>query len=490
MPSDARIGPSPILSLRALVLEDDPLDAELVAATLRQAGYSLTFTLAGSPGLLRERLGAGDYDIVLADYNLGNWTAMDALEILRDSGKDIPLVVVTGALGDEAAVECIKRGAADYVLKDRLERVPMAVDRALRRKAYSDAQARQQEEIRRAKEEWEQTFDAVSDPILLMDEHFRIKHANKSASALLGLELKDLLDKRCYEVLHGLAGPHPACPYRRLFTTGKAERSDIAETRLGRTFDAAASPFFDASGNVRGCVHVLRDITERKRAEESLRQLSTELLRAQDDERRRIARELHDSTGQHLAALGMNLAWVKEKAGCLDSQTNAILEESFEIVKRCTQEIRDFSYLLHPPTLDEYGLASAIRWYVESFARRSGIRVTLELPEDLRRLAHGEEIALFRVVQECLTNVHRHSGSPTARIRIMQDRKSLSLEVADEGHGFQTVRSETTDAGPWMGLGLLGMRERMSSLGGHLEIESDGHGTTVRAQLPLEEKAA
>lgn len=116
--------------------------------------------------------------------------------------------------------------------------------------------------------------------------------------------------------------------------------------------------------------------------------------------------------------------------------------------------------------------------------------MTLELPEDLRRLAHGEEIALFRVVQECLTNVHRHSGSPTARIRIMQDRKSLSLEVADEGHGFQTVRSETTDAGPWMGLGLLGMRERMSSLGGHLEIESDGHGTTVRAQLPLEEKAA
>ncbi len=490
MSSDAKSGSDPFSPLRALILEDDPLDAELVAATLRRVGYSLTLTLADSPARLRERLGESDFDVVLADYNLGTWTAMDALEILREAGKDIPLIVVTGALGDEEAVECIKRGAADYVLKDRLERAPMAVDRALRRKAYSDAQTREQEEIRRAKEEWEKTFDAVSDPVLLMDEHCRVKHANKSASALLGPELKDLLEKCCTEVLDGLARPHPACPYRNLFSAGKRGKSNQAETRKGRTFDAAAWPIFDGAGKVRGCVHVLRDITERRRAEESLRQLSTQLLRAQDDEQRRIARELHDSTGQYLAALGMNLAWIKEQGGRLDPQTDAILAESAEIVKRCTQEIRDFSYLLHPPTLDEYGLASALRWFVERFARRSGIQVTLELPEDLRRLSRGEEIALFRVVQESLTNVHRHSGSPTVQIRLVQDLESLSLEVIDQGHGFQSSGSAAEGGPPRIGVGLLGMRERISGLGGHLEVESDGHGTTVRALLPLEEKVA
>ncbi len=237
-------------------------------------------------------------------------------------------------------------------------------------------------------------------------------------------------------------------------------------------------------------IRALRTKSERKAAVAGLHQLSARLLYLRDEEQRRIARELHDSTGQYLAALGMNLAWLKEQAVSLEPQSHAILEESSEIVQRCTQEIRDFSYLLHPPTLDEYGLASALRWYVERFARRSGIQVSLELPEDLRRLSHDEEIALFRVVQECLTNVHRHSGSPTARIRIVQDGKSLSLEITDEGHGFQAARAETSEGGARMGVGLLGMRERMSSLGGELRIESDGHGTTVRAHLPLEEKAA
>ena len=313
--------------LRALILEDDPADAELVAATLRRAGYSLEFDLADSAALLRERLGAAHYDIVLADYNLGDWTAMDALEILRESGKDIPLVVVTGTLGDEEAVECIKRGAADYVLKEHLERVPHAVDRALRHKAYRDEVAQQQEQIRQAKEEWELTFDTVPDPILLLDDQFHIKRANRATSALLGMDLADLLGKHCYEVVHGLAEPHADCPHRRLFATGKEQRSDITETRLDKTFEAAASPFFDPSGTMRGCVHVLRDITERKRAEESLRQLSAQLLRAQDDERRHIARELHDSTGQNLAALDLNLGWIERSAAGLNAQTRSRHED-------------------------------------------------------------------------------------------------------------------------------------------------------------------
>jgi len=237
-------------------------------------------------------------------------------------------------------------------------------------------------------------------------------------------------------------------------------------------------------------IQALRTRAERKRAEVELRELSIELLHTRDEEQRRIARELHDSTGQNLAALGMNLAWIMKQAESVDARTHEILSESEELVNRCAQEIRDFAYLLHPPTLDEYGLASALRWFVEGFARQSGIRATLEVPEDLPRLSHHDEIALFRIMQECLTNVHRHSGSPTVRVRIVQDPKFLSLEIADEGHGFQATGAESAAGGPRMGVGVVGMRERMRCLGGNLEIESGRRGTTVRASLPLKEKAA
>lgn len=237
-------------------------------------------------------------------------------------------------------------------------------------------------------------------------------------------------------------------------------------------------------------IQALRTRADRKRVERELRELSARLLHLRDEEQRRIARELHDSAGQNLAALGMNLAWIDQQTGSLDLRAREVLEESAVIVKRCSQEIRDFSYLLHPPMLEEYGLASALRWYAEGFSRRSGIQVTVEVPEDLRRLSRDEEIALFRIVQECLTNVHRHSGSPTARIRIVEEAKVLSLVVADDGHGLRPAAAEPVGGGRRMGVGVLGMQERMRNLGGNLEIESHAYGTTIRASLPLMKKAA
>jgi len=485
MPDKAQLDWPP--GLRALILEDDPYDAELVAATLRRAATAVQVEVLDSSRLFRQRLAEADFDIIIADYNLGGWTALEALEILRQSGKDIPLVVATGALGDEAAVECVRQGAADYVLKDRLERLPVAVDRAVRRKAYADAVARQQEEIRRAKEEWELTFNAVPDPVLLLDERSHILYANRAAAKLVGIEAARLAGRLCHEAVHGLSGCHPDCPSARLRATGKEQRVDIVERRWGRIFDTTASPLYDSSGKIRGCVEVLRDITDRRRAEDAHRQLSAQLLSAQDDERRRIALELHDSTAQTLAALAMNLARLNLEADSLQVQAREVLSESLQLANRCMQEIRDFSYFLYPPTLDEYGLASALQWYTEGFARRSGIRVELNLPEDLCRLSKEAETALFRIVQECLTNIQRHSGSPIARIRIVQEPEALVLEVADEGRGLVTQPQETGQAASRTGLGLMGMKERMRHLGGHFEVKSNSPGTIIRASLPRRE---
>ena len=238
---------------------------------------------------------------------------------------------------------------------------------------------------------------------------------------------------------------------------------------------------------VEGTAHATSTISATRSSPDRRRPQAAVPAHAQDDERRRIAQELHDSTAQNLAALAMNLARMNMDAGALDPQTREVLSESIQLANRSMQEIRDFSYLLHPPTLDEYGLASALRWHAEGFARRSGIQVDLDLPDALRRLPRDAETALFRVVQECLTNVQRHSGSPIVRIRIVQEPEALFLEVADEGRGLPTAAQEMGQAPPRVGLGLMGMKERMRHLGGHLEIKSDSLGSTIRVSLPLRE---
>jgi two-component system NarL family sensor kinase len=229
----------------------------------------------------------------------------------------------------------------------------------------------------------------------------------------------------------------------------------------------------------------VRDITERKRTEASLRTLSVRLLRAQDEERRRIARELHDSAGQYLAAVIMTLDGIKSELKEAPPDLARRLGEATQVTQACITEVRTLSHLLHPPLLDELGLGSAVQLYVEGFAARSGIRVQIEMPEELARLGNDIEILLFRVLQESLTNVHRHSGSKTATVRIGADSQEAWLEIQDQGKG--TIR--TSDGGssePFRaGVGITGIRERVRDLGGTAEITADQNGTRVRVVVPL-----
>jgi PAS domain S-box-containing protein len=231
------------------------------------------------------------------------------------------------------------------------------------------------------------------------------------------------------------------------------------------------------------------DISELKRTEAALQartaalhELSSRLLRAQDEERRRIARELHDSLGQYLAAVKINL-------DLLDGETatsNPFFSESKELVDRCIAEVRTISHLLHPPLLDEMGFLSAAQWYVEGFAKRSGINVTVDIPPDLQRLPDPVELALFRVLQETLTNVHRHSRSPAAEILLAVNNGEVFLEVRDHGSGVPPAVLERFQlVGAGAGVGLAGMRERVHELGGRLDIRSDQHGTLVSVTIPI-----
>ncbi len=216
----------------------------------------------------------------------------------------------------------------------------------------------------------------------------------------------------------------------------------------------------------------------------SLRELSARLMQLQDDERRRIARELHDSVGQTLAALSMNLSTVRADVERL-ARTAVALTDSESLVRTMVTEVRTISHLLHPPLLDELGLASALRWYVGGFSQRSNIKVDLDMSEDFGRLPAEMETAIFRVVQECLTNIHRHSGSPVARIRVRHREREALVEVEDKGKGIPPRKLKEMAAAGTPGVGMRGMQERIRQLGGTLEIRSGDDGTVVIARLPV-----
>ncbi|HKU26600.1 MAG TPA: response regulator [Candidatus Sulfotelmatobacter sp.] len=220
---------------------------------------------------------------------------------------------------------------------------------------------------------------------------------------------------------------------------------------------------------------------ERERRE--VQELSSQLLQAQDAERRRISRELHDSTGQLLVALSMNLARLKAEQMSSNPAAQALIDDTTSMVDEMSRQLRTMSYLLHPPILDEAGLLSAVKWYVNGFSSRSSVQVTLENSE-LGRLPAELEITLFRLVQESLTNIHRHAASETAIIRLSRDENAVNLEVIDHGKGFSSAKS-AGDTHLKFGVGIPGMRERVRSFGGTIEILSGPGGTTIKARLPI-----
>jgi PAS domain S-box-containing protein len=220
--------------------------------------------------------------------------------------------------------------------------------------------------------------------------------------------------------------------------------------------------------------------------ETSLRQLSGRLLQLQDEERRRIARDLHDVTGQKIAVLSMSLDRLGRLVGPRKTEASETLAESRDVVAKIAEEIRTLSYLLHPPLLDECGLASAVRWYAEGFQKRSGIKLHVDIAPGLGRLPVDAEMALFRVVQESLTNVHRYSGSASAEIRVFMVSDHVQLEVIDLGKGIKAGKTHASlDGGAPLGVGIPGMRERLHQLGGQLDVDFGTQGTRVVAILPI-----
>jgi len=259
----------------------------------------------------------------------------------------------------------------------------------------------------------------------------------------------------------------------------------------GETFPAEVDLSSLSTEGTTLALAIVHDVTQRKRAEEDLRRVSAEMLHLQDEERRRIGRDLHDSTGQSLAALEIELAQLERDAARWSVDAREQLERCMRLARQCSTEIRTASYLLHPPLLDELGLSSALRWLADGLRARSGLELRLQLPEGVQTVTADEELALFRVAQEALTNVQRHSSSPWVAIRLRTEPTSIVLEIEDAGRGIPAGQTdEPESSGRFAGVGVAGMRERIRQLGGTLTVESTpGGGTLVRACIALSQHA-
>jgi PAS domain S-box-containing protein len=355
---------------------------------------------------------------------------------------------------------------------------------------YSYSQYRRTEySARQSREIVNAFFSSSTVGFGILDSQLRYTRVNDVLPRMAALEPRDLLGKSVPEVF-GLRGSRTETVLRDILHTGKPLLDREISAELPRSPGQVRHwlvNYFPIPGEGGGFTQIgviAVDVTARRNAEEALRKLSGRLLGIQDQERRRIARELHDSLGQYLAGLKIAIELLSNSPS--PTKSAELLAECNDILQKSITETRTLSHLLHPPLLDEAGFLSAASWFVSGFSQRSGISVSLDLPPDLPRLSEAVEIALFRVLQESLTNVHRHSQAASAEIKVESDAEQITIEIVDHGRGMPTrVLQQLQGDGIKLGVGLAGMRERVHELGGRFEVASNQSGTTIRASVPL-----
>ncbi len=367
--------------------------------------------------------------------------------------------------------------------------------------------------LRRSEEGFRLLVDAVQEyAIFMLDVQGHVSTWNTGAERIKGYGISEIIGKH-FSVFYPEEDIRSGKPQRELEIAAREGRLEDEGWRLrkdGSRFwaNVVITALRDKAGRLVAFGKVTRDFTDRMRANEalqkeieekteaegklheserSLRQLSLRLLQTQDEERRRIGRDLHDSVGQYLVALKMRVDSLKSLAERNHREDASQMAECAQLTEAAIKDVRTISYLLYPPMLEELGLKSAIPWYLDGFTKRSGIETTFEVSPGFDRIPSDLELALFRVLQESLTNVHRHSGSPTATVRLLAKNRIVMLQIIDEGKGSQSKNWEDR-AQDWMGalgVGLRGMNERMRQLGGGLELSSAQAGTIVTATVPL-----
>ncbi len=473
--------------VKILLVDDNPDNLMSIEAALDTLNEELVSARSGTEAL--RYLLENDFAAILLDVKMPDMDGFETAELIRSRKRSqhTPILFLTAYRNEEHLFRGYDLGAVDFLFKPivpEILRSKVAVFVELSRSAQR--QRKQGEILAKAEQKFRSLLEAAPDAMLITTADGEIVLANSRADHLFGYSRQELLGKNIRMLVPSWA--------LSSYHVGELE----AVCKDGSTFpsEISSSPLQTEEGLL--VTSAIRDITERKRAEQriaeqtqqlyeanrELRHLSSRIVAIRDEERRRLGRELHDSQGQYLAAIKMNLEMIETTDSTLSNVQRAGLKETINLLERSMREIRVISHLLHPPLLDEIGLQAVVPWYLNSFSERSGIQIDLEMPGEVNKLPDQIELAVFRVMQECLTNVHRHSGSKVAKVKIVPQETSITLEVSDQGQGLSAHSDSRV-----MGVGITGMRERVRELGGEFEIKSSTEGTIVRAVLPIGERS-
>ena len=478
--------------LRVLLLEDSAADAELALAALAAAGVECATDTAGGREDFERLYAADRYDIVLADYSLPDYTGLDALARVRASDSLLPFILVSGALGEERAVEALRAGATDFVLKGNLNRLGPAMARAVEECRQRREHLATQQALELSERRYRAIVEDQSELIIRMMPDLTVTFVNGAYCRYFGRTPDEVLGKSLLEhLLPEERAREPRFVAGIAAATPTYERDAQVRDASGalRWMHWAARGMFNADGGLAEIQSVGRDVTDLKRAmdalgaaRERLQGLSRRLLEVQEAERRHLARELHDDIGQGLTAIKLNLESVARGQG---SSMETRVGEALEATRHTIERVRQLSINLRPLQLDDLGLVAALRSHLDRQARLGRLTPHFEIQEMPSKLTAEVEIACFRVAQEAINNIVRHARAGNVWLRLFVADERLALSVRDDGAGFDVATAQRR-AAVGESLGVISMEERVALAGGTLQIHSaPGQGTVVVASFPV-----
>ncbi len=468
-----------------LLIDDNPDDRALVIRALKKDFPEVIIREVVDADDLDRALSVGGFDLVITDYHLYWADGLRVLREVKESFPDCPVIMFTGTGNEEVAVEAMKAGLDDYVLKSprHFSLLPATVRAALSTARRQRTLRKSQQELEESEKRFRNLFEISPAGIFLLDREGKITSVNNRGCTIYGYSRKELLKLNVRDIVpRNIAGNYP-----RLVETISKKKYLFIESE-GKRKNRQIFPVTLSISLFRGrgeeIIQVLvQDITDRKEAEEAegLRRLSEMLLNYQEEERKHIARELHDHIGQDLVAIKISLQMLEKEYPEIGEGLSSEIDEVVRIADKTISDVRKISATLRPESLDRMGLVPALEHEIEYLSGRSDTELIFESEDFQDRLAPEKEIAIYRIVQEGITNILKHARADNGRVRISRRGKKIHLSIRDDGVGFSSGWEKAT-----MGLGLVGIKERVKGLGGVLIINSAvGKGAELLITIPV-----
>jgi two-component system sensor histidine kinase UhpB len=474
--------------IRILHLEDKRSDADLVKRALDKSGapYELLWVL--NKKSFCDALKEFTPDIILSDHSLPSFGSLEALKMVKESGSGIPFILITATISDEAAVALMKEGLWDYLIKDRITRLPSAITKALEK--YNDLIQKKNAEIaiRESEERYRKIVETAQEGIWTIDEHNCTNFVNKKMASILEYSPEEMIGRKVYDFMdeEGKELAKLRIDLKNNMTPKSQEFWYITKSGRRVWTKIATNPMFSEAGVYKGALAMVTDITEKKKlheslvkSEEQLRIFARHLNKVQEEERAHLARELHDDLSQELASLKMGLSLI----AMLDDKAkmNAKALEMMADVDSVIQTTRRISTELRPGILDSLGLVPSLQWLAKEFERTKAIKCVVETHAEKTKFEEEISNCFFRVCQESLTNIYKHAEASQVNVLIEQTENELLLRITDNGKGIESEKLENP-----FSMGLLGMRERASAIGADLTVCGKVNaGTTVQLKVFL-----